>query len=128
MATQKPDKLQKIEKKSSTLKNNKNKPKIIGKRATDGKEIIHVVEYDDKIRELLVPSSEPTVYPALLDIDEFERIKQEAKVITMQARLNKLEEEDREKNEQIQQCLARKDEMRKSHKQSKDKEIQHVGV
>ena len=31
-----------------------------------------------------------------------------------------LEEEDKKKNEQIQQCLARKDEMQKSYAQSKD--------
>jgi hypothetical protein len=50
------------------------------KRALDGKEVIRVVEYDHKIRELIVPSLEPTVYPALLDINEFNRIKQQAKV------------------------------------------------
>ncbi|XP_069687390.1 cilia- and flagella-associated protein 45-like isoform X2 [Periplaneta americana] len=83
------------------------------KRALDGKEIIRVVEYDDKIRELIVPSQKPTVYPALLDTDEFNRLKQQAKVTTMQERLNKMEEEDKRKNELMEQCMARKEQMRK---------------
>jgi hypothetical protein len=50
------------------------------KGETDGKEVICVVEYDGKIRELVVPRQESTVPPLLLDADEFNRIKQQAKV------------------------------------------------
>jgi hypothetical protein len=45
-----------------------------------GKEVVCVVEYDGKIRELVVPRQEPTVPPLLLDTDEFNRIKQQTKV------------------------------------------------
>ncbi|PSN55986.1 hypothetical protein C0J52_02150 [Blattella germanica] len=109
--------LKKVTKNGKTKENSK----VAGKRALDGKEVINVVDFDDKVRELVVPSLEPTVYPALLDIDEFKRLKRQAKVVTAQERLNLLEEEDRKKNELIQQCLARKDDMRKwSQIQSKD--------
>jgi hypothetical protein len=50
------------------------------KGALDGKEVIHVVEYDGKIRELVVTSKQPTVPRLLLDADEFNRLKQQAKV------------------------------------------------
>lgn len=46
----------------------------------DGKEIIRVVEYDGRIRELVVPGQEPTVPPLVLDTAEFNRLKQQAKV------------------------------------------------
>jgi hypothetical protein len=49
-------------------------------RALDSKEVTRIAEYDDKIREITVPSLEPTVHPALLDINEFNRLKQQAKV------------------------------------------------
>jgi hypothetical protein len=63
-----------------SVKSNKGLLPTPNKRALNGKEVIHVVEYDDKIRELVVPSQEPTVYPVLLDTDEFNRLKQQAKV------------------------------------------------
>jgi hypothetical protein len=50
------------------------------KGTLDGKEVIRVVEYDGKIRELVVPSQEPTVPRLLLDTNEFNRLKQQAKV------------------------------------------------
>ncbi|XP_021935545.1 cilia- and flagella-associated protein 45-like isoform X2 [Zootermopsis nevadensis] len=81
------------------------------KRTPGGKEVIHIVKYDDKIRELIVPSLERTVHPTLLDINEFNRIKQQAKVITMQDRLHMLEEADKRNNELMQKCKVRKDEM-----------------
>jgi hypothetical protein len=50
------------------------------KTALDGKEVIHVLEYDHKFRELIVPSLQSTADPALLNIHEFNRIKRHAKV------------------------------------------------
>jgi hypothetical protein len=49
------------------------------KRALDGKEVIRIMEYD-KIRELVVRSKEPNMQPAVLNINEFNRLKQQAKV------------------------------------------------
>jgi len=50
------------------------------KGETGGKEVVCVVEYDGKIRELVVPRQEPRTPHLLLDTDEFNRIKQQAKV------------------------------------------------
>ena len=50
------------------------------KGESDAKEVVCVVEYDGKIRELVVPRLEPSVPPLLLDNDEFNRLKQQAKV------------------------------------------------
>jgi len=50
------------------------------KGESDGKDVVCVVEYDGKIRELVIPRQELTVPPLLLDTDEFNRIKQQAKV------------------------------------------------
>jgi len=70
-------------------KNCRNKQPVISKKdliytpnkgESDGKEVVCVVEYDGKIRELFVPCQQPTVPPLLLDTDEFNRIKQQAKV------------------------------------------------
>jgi hypothetical protein len=70
-------------------KNFRNKQPVTSKKGliytpnkgeSDGKEVVCVVEYDGKIRELVVPCQEPAVPPLLLDTDEFNRIKQQAKV------------------------------------------------
>jgi len=70
-------------------KNYRNKQPVTSKKdliytpnkgESDGKKVIRVVECDGKIRELVVPRQEPAVPPLLLDTDEFNRIKQQAKV------------------------------------------------
>jgi len=53
---------------------------IPNKGESDGKEVVCVVEYDGKIRELVIPRQELTVPPLLLHTDEFNRIKQQTKV------------------------------------------------
>jgi hypothetical protein len=69
-----------ISRNKQSVKSKKGLVPTTNKRALDGKEVLHLVEYDDKIRELVVPSQEPTVYPVLLDADEFNRLKQQARV------------------------------------------------
>ena len=61
-----PKQPQKIEKISASI-NNKNKMKTIGKRTSER-------------RALGVSNSEPTAHPTFLAVDEFQRLKQRAKV------------------------------------------------
>jgi hypothetical protein len=69
-----------ISRNKQSLKSKKGLVPTTNKTASDGKEVTHVVQYDDKIRELVVPSQEPTLYPILLATDEFNRLKQQARV------------------------------------------------
>jgi hypothetical protein len=61
-----------ISRNKQSVKSKKGLVPTTNKRASDGK--------DDKIRELVIPSQEPTLYPVLLDTDEFNRLKQQARV------------------------------------------------
>jgi hypothetical protein len=69
-----------ISRKKQSVKSKKGLVSTTSKRASDGKEVLRVVQYDDKIRELVVPSQKPTLHPILLDTDEFNRLKQQARV------------------------------------------------
>lgn len=85
-------------------------------KPTDGKEVLRLVTHN-MIRDIVVPGSEPNMYPAVIDHSKYERLRSQAKIISTQERLNILKETEKRKNQQMQDCLSRKEQVNKWEKQ-----------
>ncbi|XP_060536757.1 cilia- and flagella-associated protein 45-like isoform X2 [Cylas formicarius] len=81
-------------------------------RATEGKQVVVA----DGARTLIVPERTPVDRPAILAQSEFERLKSQAHVTTLEDRLKTIEELDRRKNALVMESLARKEELLKTQK------------
>ncbi|KAJ8924075.1 hypothetical protein NQ315_006856 [Exocentrus adspersus] len=84
-------------------------------KATDDKEKIQI--YDGKeTRDLIVPSRQPLDVPAILPNSEFQRLKKQAQVVTLQDRMAMLEEAERQKNALAMESAMRKENLLKAQK------------
>nr|CAD7402955.1 unnamed protein product [Timema poppensis] len=81
-----------------------------------GKEKIRLVT-QDLIRDLIVPKTEPNLYPAVMEKSDLKRLHNQAKVITTKDRLDMLEQAEALKNQEMKESMARKAEIKKYEKQ-----------
>ncbi|XP_030753396.1 cilia- and flagella-associated protein 45-like [Sitophilus oryzae] len=80
------------------------------KTAYEGKEMVLSIE-NCGTRSLLVPNRYPIDTPAILPKSEFDRLKQKAKVLTLEDRMRMLDEAEEEKNRAVMESTARKEEL-----------------
>ncbi|KAG5899148.1 hypothetical protein JTB14_027341 [Gonioctena quinquepunctata] len=87
-------------------------------RATEGKEMIKTFEKHGS-RDLFVPNRNPLDIPAILGKSEFQRLKQQAHVVTMQDRIEMIEAAERQKNQLQTESMMRKDALLKAQREKK---------
>ncbi|XP_018567077.1 cilia- and flagella-associated protein 45 [Anoplophora glabripennis] len=84
-------------------------------KATEGKEKVKTFE-GHGTRELIVPSRVPLDVPGILPNSEFQRLKKQAHVVTVQDRMTMLEEAERQKNKLAMESALRKENLLKAQK------------
>ncbi|XP_050294792.1 cilia- and flagella-associated protein 45-like isoform X2 [Anthonomus grandis grandis] len=89
-------------------------------KATDGKEKVIAIELLGT-RELLVPKREPIDRPGILPLSEFQRLKHQAHVITLEDKMRMIEEGEREKNKLVMESTLRKEQLLKTQKHTNNK-------
>ncbi|XP_056633324.1 cilia- and flagella-associated protein 45-like [Diorhabda sublineata] len=84
-------------------------------RATETK--VTMVRFDkDIIRELVVPDKEPIEYPAVLSKGEYERLKKQAKPVSLEEKMRKIREAEQQKMKIQQESLDRKERLMATQK------------
>lgn len=95
-------------------------------RAAEGKETVKVYG-SEGTRELIVPNREPTESPGIWPKSEFERLKNQAHVITKQDRLAMIEEAERKKLQLQEDSQRRKEILQKAQLEQKAKQGSKLG-
>lgn len=91
-------------------------------KSTEGKQFYRIVEQEN-FRNLLIPSNEVNYYPAIWKEQELKRLKENARVITMEEKMAELEQKEIEKKKAIEEC-----EKRKAFLKQKDRSREKSGI
>nr|WIM01486.1 cilia- and flagella-associated protein 45 [Limnephilus lunatus] len=92
------------------------------KSAYEGKTVVNVPQ-NDKWRQLLVPSHETNIYPAVWPKCEYERLKQQATVVTLSETLEAIRVAEEDAKQKIAESEARKDNLKKTQKKQPGQKV-----
>ncbi|VEN62981.1 unnamed protein product [Callosobruchus maculatus] len=84
-------------------------------KATEGKQLIKLYDQSGQ-RELIVPNRSPIDRPVVVADSEFDRLKKQSKVVTLQEKIAMLEETERQKNQLQMESTMRKEALMKAQK------------
>ncbi|KAJ8679865.1 hypothetical protein QAD02_015652 [Eretmocerus hayati] len=100
----------------------KNKPIHLKRCTFDGKEVTLALDQNG-FRKILVPSTEPTVYPKIIEKTEFEMLMERCYIPTRDEKEKALAAAEKEKDRLLRESMARKESVRKMDlRRSRDKQ------
>ncbi|CAG9830752.1 unnamed protein product [Diabrotica balteata] len=87
-------------------------------KATEAKVTVQKID-NFLTRELIVPDRAPIETPAILTTNEFKRLEKQAKVMTLNEKMQMIQDAEKQRNQIQQESLARKDWLMKTQKTQK---------
>ena len=95
--------------------------------ALESKDVVKLVTKDN-VRDLLIPSENVNVYPAIWEKKKIDRLVTAGKVITLEDRIKMIEVSEAEKKQQMEECEERKRKMKEIDKIKAEKNLATINV